>query len=37
MIEGPGHVPMDQIELQVKKEMEHCHEAPFCHAGAAGD
>ncbi|HVB99172.1 MAG TPA: phosphomethylpyrimidine synthase ThiC [Candidatus Dormibacteraeota bacterium] len=29
MIEGPGHVPMDQIELQVKKEMEMCHEAPF--------
>jgi phosphomethylpyrimidine synthase len=29
MIEGPGHVPMDQIELQVKKEMELCHEAPF--------
>src|SRR5579872_7126400 len=22
MIEGPGHVPLDQIELQVKKEME---------------
>src|SRR5207245_7684344 len=21
MIEGPGHIPMDQIELQVKKEM----------------
>ncbi len=29
MIEGPGHVPLDQIELQVKKEMELCHEAPF--------
>ena len=29
MIEGPGHVPMDQIELQVKKEMELCYEAPF--------
>ncbi len=29
MIEGPGHVPMDQIEMQVKKEMELCHEAPF--------
>src|SRR5712672_2757820 len=24
MIEGPGHVPMDQIELQVKKENELC-------------
>jgi len=29
MIEGPGHIPMDQIELQVKKEVELCHEAPF--------
>ncbi len=29
MIEGPGHIPMDQIELQVKKEQELCHEAPF--------
>jgi len=29
MIEGPGHIPMDQIELQVKKEMELCYEAPF--------
>ena len=29
MIEGPGHVPMDQIEMNVKKQMELCHEAPF--------
>jgi len=29
MIEGPGHIPMDQIELQVRKEIELCHEAPF--------
>jgi phosphomethylpyrimidine synthase len=29
MIEGPGHVPFDQIEMNVKKEMEMCHEAPF--------
>ena len=29
MIEGPGHIPMDQIELQVKKENEMCCEAPF--------
>jgi phosphomethylpyrimidine synthase len=29
MIEGPGHVPMDQIDMNVKKEMEACHEAPF--------
>jgi phosphomethylpyrimidine synthase len=29
MIEGPGHIPLDQIELQVIKEREMCHEAPF--------
>ncbi len=29
MVEGPGHVPMDQIRMQVEKEMELCDEAPF--------
>src|SRR5438094_1755404 len=29
MIEVPGHIPMDQIELQVQKEREMCDEAPF--------
>jgi phosphomethylpyrimidine synthase len=29
MIEGPGHVPMDQIKMNVEKEIECCHEAPF--------
>jgi phosphomethylpyrimidine synthase len=29
MIEGPGHIPMDQIDMNVKREMEVCHEAPF--------
>src|ERR1039458_8495546 len=29
MIEGPGHIPMDQIELQVRKAEELCYEAPF--------
>ena len=29
MVEGPGHVPLDQIEMNVKKEQEICHEAPF--------
>ncbi len=29
MIEGPGHIPLDQIELQVVKEREMCYEAPF--------
>jgi len=29
MIEGPGHIPMDQIQMQVEKEVEICQEAPF--------
>ncbi|MXY18525.1 MAG: phosphomethylpyrimidine synthase ThiC [Synechococcus sp. SB0676_bin_10] len=29
MVEGPGHVPMDQIEFNVRKQMEECSEAPF--------
>jgi len=29
MIEGPGHVPIDQIEMNVRRQMEWCHEAPF--------
>ncbi len=29
MIEGPGHVPMDQIEMQVRKQKRLCHDAPF--------
>src|SRR5688572_24580028 len=29
MIEGPGHIPMDQIEMNVKRAKEVCHEAPF--------
>ena len=29
MIEGPGHIPLDQIALQVEKEKEMCFEAPF--------
>lgn len=29
MIEGPGHVPMHQIEMNVRMEKEICHEAPF--------
>ncbi len=29
MIEGPGHIPMDQIQMQVEKELEMCDEAPF--------
>src|SRR6476661_2589897 len=29
MIEGPGHIPLDQIQMQVEKEKEMCYEAPF--------
>jgi len=29
MIEGPGHVPFDQIELNMKLERQICHGAPF--------
>lgn len=29
MIEGPGHVPMDQIEMNMKKQAEECFDAPF--------
>ncbi len=29
MVEGPGHIPIDQIEMNVRKEQEICHEAPF--------
>ena len=29
MIEGPGHIPLHLIEINVRKEKEICHEAPF--------
>jgi phosphomethylpyrimidine synthase len=29
MIEGPGHVPLDQIEANVLLQKKLCHEAPF--------
>ncbi|PAF45112.1 phosphomethylpyrimidine synthase ThiC [Helicobacter sp. 11S02596-1] len=29
MIEGPGHVPLNQIERNVKLQKEYCNEAPF--------
>ena len=29
MIEGPGHVPMDQLEMNVRLQQRYCHEAPF--------
>lgn len=29
MIEGPGHVPMHLIKINMEKQLEICHEAPF--------
>jgi len=29
MIEGPGHVPLDQLEHNVRRQQEVCHQAPF--------
>ena len=29
MVEGPGHVPMDQLEMNVKHQQRYCHDAPF--------
>ncbi len=29
MVEGPGHVPLDQLEANVRRQQEVCHEAPF--------
>jgi phosphomethylpyrimidine synthase len=29
MIEGPGHIPMDQLHDNVRRQQELCHEAPF--------
>jgi phosphomethylpyrimidine synthase len=29
MVEGPGHVPMDQLQMNVQNQQEWCDEAPF--------
>jgi len=29
MIEGPGHIPLDQVPAQIQKQIEICHGAPF--------
>jgi len=29
MIEGPGHIPLHLVKMNVEKERELCHEAPF--------
>ena len=29
MVEGPGHVPMDQIDMNIKRQIQVCKGAPF--------
>jgi phosphomethylpyrimidine synthase len=29
MVEGPGHVPIDQIWMNIERQIKICHEAPF--------
>ncbi len=29
MVEGPGHIPMDEVRMNVEREMEECDQAPF--------
>jgi phosphomethylpyrimidine synthase len=29
MVEGPGHIPFDEIEMNMKEEEKMCHGAPF--------
>jgi len=29
MVEGPGHIPLDQLEHNVRRQQEVCREAPF--------
>ena len=29
MVEGPGHIPMDQIDMNIKRQIDVCHGAPF--------
>jgi len=29
MVEGPGHIPMDQIDMNIKRQIDVCRGAPF--------
>lgn len=29
MVEGPGHIPMHQIDMNIRRQIEVCHGAPF--------
>ena len=37
MIEGPGHVPLHKIKVNVDKQLKACGEAPFYTLGPLGD
>ena len=37
MIEGPGHVPLHKIKVNVEKQLKACGEAPFYTLGPFGD
>ncbi len=37
MIEGPGHVPLHKIKINMDKQLKECGEAPFYTLGAADD
>ena len=37
MIEGPGHVPMHKIKINMDKQLKECGEAPFYTLGPAHD
>ena len=37
MIEGPGHVPMHKIKINMDKQLKECGEAPFYTLGPADD
>jgi phosphomethylpyrimidine synthase len=29
MVEGPGHIPFNEIEMNMRRQQERCHQAPF--------
>ena len=37
MVEGPGHVPMDQIAMNMEKQAVECNEAPVLRIGTTRD
>ena len=37
MIEGPGHVPLHKIKVNMEKQLAECGEAPFYTLGSADD